>query len=219
MKSLFIDIHTHLPNVGRSGCLRIPSVIAGKETIIEGELYTLGIHPWYLDNYLESFEYLQQHSLDTNLIAIGECGLDKLADRDMPLQERVFRLQIELAQHLQKALIIHCVRSYGKIDRILQEMRVSVPIVFHAFTRGKELGLQFVKRGYYLSLGHHILSNKQDDLIRSIPLERLFLETDGKVSDVQPLYEYFANVRGIPMTQLKEIIVSNFTTVFNTLIK
>lgn len=219
MKSLFIDIHTHLPDGKDADCLRIPSIIAGQEGVTKEGLYTLGIHPWYLDNYQKSFKYLLRHVKDPKLIAIGECGLDKLTQSDLLLQEKVFRLQIDLAQQVKKPLIIHCVRSYGETDHILQEMKVDVPVIFHAFTRGKELGLQFVKRSYYLSLGQYILSHKQDDLIKSIPLERLFLETDGKIPHIQPIYEYFAKVRNISLTELQEIIISNFTTVFSTIIK
>ena len=83
---IFFDFHHHHPKQS-NGIYN-----AGLDEKIPDNLFSIGLHPkdihrnWELD-----FESLQQKSLQPNCIAIGECGLDRLAAVPIKLQQEVLR--------------------------------------------------------------------------------------------------------------------------------
>lgn len=216
MRSLYINIHTHTPQNPDNNLLEIVNIVIGEDKIpYNNTYYSLGLHPYYLNGYNNSLDELIENSTFSHCLAIGECGLDKRSSYDFTLQRDVFIAQIKLATNLQKPLIIHCVRSYNEILHILKEHEVIVPVVFHGYNRKKELALDLIRRGYYLSLGAQILGGKQDELIKSIDLDYLFLETDESGTDIKEIYRYFSTMRGIALDELKSIIIRNFNKVFS----
>lgn len=213
MRSSYIDIHTHSPKNQNNELLEIANVVIGEEKIPHHNIWhTLGLHPYYLHDHL--LTQLIEKSSSPYCLAIGECGLDKRSLYDFELQKNIFIKQIKLAASLHKPLIIHCVRSYNEILQILKENKVIVPVVFHGFNRKKELALDLIRRGYYLSLGAQILGGKQDELIKNVDLDYLFLETDESNTDIEDIYTYFSDVRGVALSELKSIITVNFDRVF-----
>ena len=65
--------------------------------------------------------------------AIGEVGLDKRNKAYWDLQISLFQQQIEIANALQKPLIIHCVQA---IDVCLLYLKAAqVPVIFHGFRK------------------------------------------------------------------------------------
>ena len=80
---------------------------------IPESIFSAGIHP---KDILEDFEFqlswLKKTAENKKCVAIGECGLDRLADKNLQIQKEVFTRQIYLANDLQKPLIIHCVRQF-----------------------------------------------------------------------------------------------------------
>ena len=61
---------------------------------------SVGLHPWFLtkENFENDFKKLTQLVDNQNIIAIGECGLDKLRGEDVAFQTKAFEAQIRLAQ-------------------------------------------------------------------------------------------------------------------------
>ncbi|QBQ41469.1 TatD family deoxyribonuclease [Sphingobacterium psychroaquaticum] len=215
MRSLFVNIHTHHYKENTAEEFSLPNIIVSKNYLIP-QPCTLGIHPWYVDrNYEAQFDVLHQYGKQQNILAIGECGLDKLCDTEFHIQEHVFRKQIVIANCLNKPLIIHCVRAYQECIRILREEKVAVPVLFHGFDKKIELAEQLLGEGYYLSLGASLLTTKKDDLITGIPLDRIFLETDDKSSKIVDIYTYFCRVQKIDLNLLKEQVYKNFVDIFN----
>lgn len=215
MGSLYIDIHTHSSKNQNSQLLEIANVAIGEEKIPHHNIWhTLGLHPYYLHDHDRLLTQLVEKSSSPYCLAIGECGLDKRSLYDFELQKDIFITQIKLATRLHKPLIIHCVKSYNEILQILKKNKVIVPVIFHGFNRKKELALDLIRRGYYLSLGAQILGGKQDELIKNVDLDYLFLETDESNTDIEDIYTYFSDVRGIALSELKSIIKVNFDRVF-----
>jgi TatD DNase family protein len=64
---------------------------------------------------------------------------------------------------------------------------VNVPIIIHCFTGTKEQCVEYVKRGYYISLSGYILKEANDNCAEVlaclkegiIPLDKLMIETDA----------------------------------------
>jgi len=209
----YIDIHTHQLQANEN-TFQLLNCIIGEEEF-QDEISSVGIHPWYLDEDIDKqFHLLKYHATNENVLAIGECGLDKITSTDWNLQVNIFEKQIQLANALQKPLIIHCVRAYQEIFAILREQHVNIPVIFHGFNKNAELGKSILNQGYYISLGTSILKGNQDNLIQHIDLTKIFFETDGKSTNVVDIYSYFCTVRKISMSDLQEQIVKNFEQVF-----
>ena len=213
MQILYIDIHTHNPKQ-QSQVFKLPNVIFGKENILS-QSCSLGIHPWYIpEHFDQAIQELSSKALQTNILAIGECGLDKLCETDWNLQIDTFRSQIALAQSMQKPLIIHCVRAYQEVMELLKNHHVTVPTIFHGFNKKYELAQSILSKGYYLSLGSSILNGSQDRLIQEADLNKIFLETDNKSTNIVDIYTYFCAARKISLEQLQDQLFQNFVNVF-----
>ncbi|MGN0003250.1 MAG: TatD family hydrolase [Sphingobacterium composti] len=209
----YIDIHTHQLQENPD-TFQLLNCIIGKEDF-PAQPCSVGIHPWYVNDDIEAqFELLKSQASKENVLAIGECGLDKIIETDWNLQTEIFEKQIQLAKELQKPLIIHCVHAYQEIFAILKDQKATVPIIFHGFNKKAELGNSILNQGYYVSLGTSILKRNQDDFIKSVELNKIFFETDNKSTNVVDIYSYFCSVRKISMSDLQEQIVRNFQNVF-----
>lgn len=219
MSSPYINIHTHCTLAPTKQIFPLPNVIISKNYLFPHPC-SLGIHPWYIEqNVTAQLDALHQYGKKKQVLAIGECGLDKLCDTAWALQEVIFREQIRYANIVQKPLIIHCVRAYQECLRVLQEENVQVPVVFHGFEKKIELASQILDFGYFLSLGASLLSGHKDELIQEVPLDKILLETDDKSINIIDIYAYFCRVRKIELQVLKEQLYQNFTHIFNYSIK
>lgn len=213
METPLIDIHTHTQS-NEEGIFRLVNRIVSKD-YVNDRICSAGIHPWYIDIDVEAqFQALEQYAQKKSVIAIGECGLDKLHNLNWDRQAPIFERQIVLANNIQKPLIIHCVRAYQEVMHHLKEQKVSVPVFFHGFNKKIELAHSLLDHGYFLGLGPSILKGQQDELIRNIPLDHFFLETDDKSTKIVDIYLYFCAVRKISLEQLKHQLTQNLLNVF-----
>ncbi len=181
------------------------------------ESYSVGIHPWYIfDEGKTQLDTLRQMLCEhPSILAIGECGLDKVTEIDWQTQELVFAAQLLLANEFAKPVIVHCVRACQEVIQQVKAAKNTTPIIMHGFNKSKELADQLLQQGFYLSLGADILKGRQDQLICSIPLGRLFLETDDSDIPISQIYTYFCRVRNLSMDELQAHLWSNFEEVFN----
>lgn len=216
MPSLYIDIHTHRQHQD-DAIFQLQNTIISRDTLTALPC-SVGIHPWYIDSdYEKQFSALDHMLKQENVLAIGECGLDKLCETDWSLQKAAFQKQIHLAEKVKKPLIIHCVRAYQEVLRLLEE--TAQPVIFHGFNKKIDLAQQLIKKGYHVSLGSDILRGHLDQHIRELPLEKIFLETDDKPIAIIDIYTYFCTVRKISPLQLEEQMRTNFERVFKYVIK
>ena len=70
------------------------------------------------------------------VLAMGEAGLDKLADASLSLQREVFEYQARLAEETDKPLVIHLVKAVDELLKLKQKIRPVKPWIIHGF-RGK----------------------------------------------------------------------------------
>lgn len=210
----YINIHTHCTLEPTDQVFSLTNVIISKNYLFAHPC-SLGIHPWYIErDATAQLDALLQYGKKEQVLAIGECGLDKLCGTAWSLQERVFRKQIAYADSIQKPLIIHCVRAYQECLHVLNQEKVNVPVIFHGFERNLALAKQIFSHGYFLSLGAAIMSGKKDELIKQIPLDKILLETDDKSINIIDIYTYFCRVRKIELDLLKEQLYQNFKRIF-----
>jgi TatD DNase family protein len=211
MCSLF-DLHTHHDRAGHVALINRYESFAALST---ENFYTVGLHPWYLNEHAEeAFEQLSISAKKKNVLAIGECGLDKVCDTDWSLQQVWYEKQITLAKSLNKPLIIHCVRAFEEVMAVLKNNQVTVPVIFHGFNKNAQLARRLIDQGYYLSFGKHLKNEGVREVLRSIPIERVFLETDDSTLSIAEVYSLAANALGISLESLAHHIEANVHSVF-----
>lgn len=212
----YIDIHTH-HNAGEG--LFITNRYQAFEKAEEGGLCSLGLHPWHITDagFDMDIAQLEQFVTLQNVVAIGECGLDKVTETDWTLQEKAFRTQIQLAGRLHKPLIIHCVRAYDEVLMILKQEKVTVPVIFHGFNKNVQVAARILDCGYYLSFGAALLKASSPALVAlaACPENMFFLETDDAAINIGQIYEKAADIRKTGTDALILQLQKNFQAVFN----
>ena len=212
-----IDIHTHD---------QIPADILGIRNIFPREaeipsqfpthLFSLGIHPWYLHNQSgQEIDELLKAIKASNIVAIGEIGLDRACGTSFSLQETYFKKQVEIAGMYNKPVIIHCVRAYPEIIKIKKDYSLEIPWIIHGFNGNQQIAEQLLIHHFYLSFGPSLLKRKKiQDVFIHIPEERIFLETDDSDIPIGEIYLKATKLRKINPVELKKCIFANFQKCF-----
>ncbi|HAH24137.1 MAG TPA: hypothetical protein DCL77_10345 [Prolixibacteraceae bacterium] len=213
---LKIDLHTHQRKSDSS--LQILNVFAQDLPLPEDEnLYSAGLHPWHIGlvNPDECLWAMDQAASKKNIVAIGECGLDRSRTTDFNLQEGYFKQQIEIAEKHSKPLIIHCVRAFPEIIRLKKESHTSIPWIIHGFQANYTTMLQLIHHNFYFSVGKSLLFHPQKkELIPLLPFDHLFLETDDLEISISSVYSLTAQLLKVDEETLSGIISENFKGLF-----
>ncbi|MBP1612850.1 MAG: TatD-related DNase [Bacteroidetes bacterium] len=205
-----LDIHTHhLPLRPEQAILNYSSEMLSVEFLT---YCSVGIHPWHLttDNFQEKWDWLVLATHYPNVLAIGEAGLDKAIDVPFDLQMDAFKRQIELSEVMELPLIIHCVRAANEIVELKKKVQPHMPWIIHGFRGKKEQALQYIRHGIFLSFGEKY----QEEALRAVPVDRLFLETDESAIEINLLYEQAATTRSLSVESLTMQIQQNINEVF-----
>jgi TatD DNase family protein len=179
--------------------------------------YSIGIHPWYINEKLleVNLQMISSNLLEFNCMAIGECGLDKRIEIPFELQVTVFEKQLLLAQKLNKPVIIHCVAAFQEVIAIKKQLKITVPMLIHGFSKNKQIAKDLIDNGFYISFGKYLLENpKLETVFQSIPNDRFFLETDTLEQGIEDVYLLAAQYKNWSLNALQQQIKSNFAAVF-----
>ena len=67
------------------------------------------------------------------------------------------------------------------------------------------------------SIGKAVLnpSSKISQIIKEVPVNHLFMETDDSAFNVRQIYQKVADYKGVHITQLKTIVKDNYEKVMN----
>jgi TatD DNase family protein len=215
----YIDIHTH--EAGESqGIFSVETLMAHEGRVPEnrpGIAYISGIHPWYLNenNHDQLLADVLKMAGNPLVIAIGEAGFDKIKGPDISLQQKTFGEQVRIAEEYSKPIVIHCVRAWEELVQEHKRFKPEMPWLVHGFRGKPELGLQLISKGMYLSFWFDfIMKPESARLIRSLPIDRIFLETDGSDADIRDIYNKVSEDLGITGEELKKQILNNFRDFF-----
>jgi TatD DNase family protein len=86
----------------------------------------------------------------------------------------------------------------------------------HGFRGKKELAMQLISRNMYLSFWFDfIVRPESSELVRSLPREKIFIESDGAGVNIRDLYNKVATDLGLEPEQLKAQVLKNFKQFFN----
>jgi TatD DNase family protein len=210
----FLDIHTH-KSTEKPGITSVQSLSLTNDIFLampKKKLISIGLHPWYakLDQLELEMKYLRVLAKQSNVKFIGECGLDKLKGEPLVNQIVILKKQIELAEELNKPLILHCVKAFDELIALKKELNIKVPIIIHGFNKNKELGEQLLAKGFWLSFGEAVL-NKKSSLVKLIQkTDNFFLETDDSGNSIEEIYHAVAYLKKCTINELKARIFANF---------
>lgn len=177
--------------------------------------FTVGIHPWYLNEEIldKHLTVIEEYILLENCKAIGECGLDKRIETSLTTQKNVLIPQLLLAEQYKKPVILHCVAAYEEMIALKKELKLTVPLIVHGFSKNIQVAEMLWKNGFYISFGKYLLLNPDlGRVLQSVPLENIFLETDMLE---QTVFEVYSKAESILNMNLEVIIENNFNRVFN----
>jgi len=192
---------------------------------------TAGIHPEEANNdYLAKFNGLKEFIKNNKVYAIGECGLDYYWDITYKEeQKKLLRLQCELALELDLPIIIHMRDATKDTYDILKDYK-GLRGVMHCYSGSYEMAKEFIKLGFYISLGGPVTfkNAKEPKLVaKGIPLDRLLIETDcpflaptpfrGKRNEssyVKYVCEEIAKIREMSVSDIERITEENAKNLF-----
>lgn len=214
-----INLHYHHPsNNGDIGLLNHSILLPFSPN--ENLYYSAGLHPWNLKEAAGTswLENLQLVATNPRVLAIGECGLDRSIETPLEQQINYFRPQIELAEDLQKPVLLHAVRTYSDLMLLKRQLQSNVPWILHGYNGNGTTSKQLMKQDIYFSIGPALLKNnpKLLESLQIIPLSRLFFETDMAIENIESIYIFAAELLEMDVDELKEQIYDNFQRIFLT---
>jgi TatD DNase family protein len=197
-----------------------------------GVTASVGVHPNVKGKKEPSVQELAQLAATSEVVAVGETGLDYYRHRNDPEeQQQRFRRHIRAARLAGKPLIVHTREARADTLRILREERAQdVSGVLHCFTEDWATAEEAMGLGFYISLSGVVTFQNAEglrDVAKRLPLERLLIETDapylapvphrGKTN--QPAYvrhvaEHIAQVRSVDFDEVAEATTRNYLELF-----
>jgi TatD DNase family protein len=207
---------------------------------------SFGYHPWYVGERTARWRDTLVEWLDrTPGAVVGEIGLDRWKPGlSYDGQEEVFVAQLRLAADRNLAASLHCLQAWGRLYDLLREQpRPARGFLLHSYGGPAEmvaplakLGARFSFPGYYM----HERKARQREAFKAVPLDRLLIETDapdqllpdaanrhphtealtGKPlnhpANLPAVYEFMAELRGVPLAELAAQVDENFRRLFGS---
>lgn len=216
MNTPYIDIHTH-SNTNDKDVFSLQSVfLQNYSNKTYSNPISVALHPWHSDQFtdIDVEKMLINASQNKKVIAIGETGIDKRCAVPISTQIEIFRKHIYYANKIGKPLIIHCVKGWEEMISLRKEAQT--PLIIHGYNGRLQNALMLLKHNIYLSIGHSVLNAgpQKCEMVKQIPNNRLFVETDESDCDIREIYNKLAQLKNITTEQLKNYIFANFKTVF-----
>jgi TatD DNase family protein len=183
-----------LPAVKAADCSAVKALTHQYSQTIPGLVYTLGIHPLYINQSEEGdIEILEKHIVeslsDPRFVGVGEIGLDYFVENlDPHKQEFFFNAQLDLAQKYQLPVIVHVRRSQDAILKSLRRRNIPGGIA-HAFNGSFQQAEQFIELGFKLGFGGAATYERALQirrLLKELPLDSIVTETDAP--DIPPAW-------------------------------
>jgi TatD DNase family protein len=177
---------------------------------------------------------LRELARQPKVVAIGEIGLDfyrDLSPRDV--QRRAFQAQLAWAAKLAKPVVIHDRDAHDEVLSILADWAAGLQHsalsgrvgILHTFSGDLAMAERAIELGFYVSFSGPVTyknARQLPDIVRSLPLDRLLVETDcpflaphpyrGKRNEpayVRLVAERIAALRGMALDHVAKVTTAN----------
>lgn len=196
---------------------------------------SVGVHPNESEQKCKAdLQELLSKTSHPKVIGVGETGLDyHYQHSSHPVQQESFRIHIAAAREAGLPVIVHTRDADEDTVAILQEEMKKGPFkgLIHCFTSSQYLADKAIEMGFSISISGIVsFKNAQAirDTVKTIPLERLLVETDapflapipyrGKRNE--PAYTLYTNrvvaeLKGISEQECAAVTTDNFFRLFD----
>lgn len=196
---------------------------------------SVGVHPNNVEKQdVASSSQILSYTGHNKVIGIGETGLDFYYEKSSKQKQiESFRNHIQAARVSNLPIIIHT-RSADQetIDVLEEEMKIGkFKGLIHCFSTGKNLAYKAIEMGLYISISGIVTFKKANDLqdiVKTLPLSRLLLETDapylapvpyrGKRNEpsfVHNTASFLSELLSIPYSEIVTQTTANFLNLFD----
>lgn len=235
---MFIDTHAHLTSdtlindtqqiLARAQINKVDKIVnicTDKKSLKAG-LFLREENPWVFNAAATTphdveeegesfFPFVEQAAYHKQLIAIGETGLDyHYQHSPREIQKKYLERYLILSRKVDLPIILHCRDAFADLFAIVGR----VPAVLHCFTGTLEEAKKALELGWYISISGIVTFKKSQalqEVVKYVPLERLFIETDapylapvpyrGKVNEPGFLPETAKIVANLKQVSVEEI--------------
>lgn len=192
-----------------------------------------GVHPHEAENMTDSdLEKISEFAAHPKVKAIGEIGLDYYYDNSPRDTQRFwFSQQVGLAVDLDMPIIIHDRDAHADTMDILRKHDIrKIGGVFHCYTGSAEMAKEVLDMNLYIAFGGSLTFKKAQKPIeaaRSIPLEKIVIETDCPYLTPEPhrgkrnsseyiryVAEKLAEIKGVSCEEIIRVTAENAKRVF-----
>lgn len=149
----------------------------------------VGIGPENIDDVSEyTIDEIKKLADNKKTVAIGEIGLDYYwTDKNKEMQIKIFNKMLKIAELKRLPIIVHNRNATNDIYNILKEKKITG--IIHCFSGGINIANDFIQLGFLIGIGGVVTfknSNKLKDVVKSIPLSCISLETDSPYLTPEP---------------------------------
>lgn len=204
-----------------------------------GKVYTtVGCHPNDAAGFDKQMaDLMEVYAENKKVLAVGEIGLDYHYDEpSKEIQHKVFVEQLALAEAFKLPVVLHIRDAYGDALNILQDNKPLLKhgVVLHCYSGSREIAQEFLKLDCFFCFGGAITfkNAKKEEIIKSIPLEKLLTETDAPYMTPEPFrgktnypkfikytYQKMCDVLGVSFEELEDTVRKNTKSIFTKLAK
>ncbi len=207
----------------------------------EGIFFAAGVHPNSTADFdATTLETIASLSKEDKVVAIGEIGLDYYWDKSpKDKQHEALESQLELAKQRELPVIIHNREASDDVMDVLENWVKDLPDslkerpgVLHSFSAPAEIAERALAAGFYLGFTGPITFKNAEDLrriARSVPIDRLLVETDGPFLTPHPyrgkkpnkpeyipfIADRLAGLHNMTLEQMAEHTTANAIRLFN----
>lgn len=199
---------------------------------------SVGLHPCHSPHDNISVEQLSALADDSDVIAIGETGLDYYMNEgsdpcgeNFDWQRERFRVHIKSAIQTGKPLIIHTRDAREDTLKILQEENAhEIGGIMHCFVEDLATAEKALEMGFYISFSGIVTfknARSIQDVARVVPDNRILIETDApylapvpmRGKNNQPAYvayiaEFLAQLRNTSVEHIAAVTRENYFRLF-----
>ncbi|MBL4938598.1 TatD family hydrolase [Clostridium sp. YIM B02515] len=239
---MYIDAHNHLDFYGKNldkalniikqnniitlGCaMDVQTYLFTKEINKDNPLIIpcFGIHPWKADENFMNLDSFEQYIKESKVI--GEIGLDYhwvLEKEKYPYMRQVFSYFLKMAYKYNKITNIHTKGAEEEIYESIKKYELKTPII-HWYSGPLDTMKKLLDYGCYFTTSVDIgYSKLTEEIVKTLPLNRILTETDGPTSlewvngqygypdEVKNIVNQIAIIKNLPYEEVKHTIAENF---------
>lgn len=194
---------------------------------------TIGCHPNDALTFDQKMaDLMAEYAKNPKVVSVGEIGLDYHYDEpSKEVQHKAFVEQLDLANSFGLPVQLHIRDAYGDALQVLKDNKSLIKngILLHCYSGSKEMAQEFLKFDAWFSFGGAITfkNAKKEEIIQSIPVEKLLTETDAPYMTPHPFrgqtnypklikytYQKMAEVLGVSFEALEQQVKRNTFALF-----